>query len=225
MLTLLIETSTERGVVAILEGLKLISKIELPFGLSNSSYLLPAIENQSHTHRLTIKDFQLIVVGVGPGSYTGIRVAATTAKSLAYASRLPLIGVCSLEGFTPENEGPFAALIDAKIGGAYLLKGMMQKGKCSYSVAPAVFPLEKLQVELQDITTIVTPNSKIIKTKLEELFPDSNWKWEECCPNPIQIVATGIYKFENGIASDVNSLELLYLRKTQAELEREAHKI
>jgi tRNA threonylcarbamoyladenosine biosynthesis protein TsaB len=225
MLTLLIETSTERGIVAILQGLKVTSRVELPYGLSNSSYLLPAIENQFHAQSLSLKDFNLIVVGVGPGSYTGIRVAATTAKSLAYASRLPLIGMCSLEGFTPENEGPFAALIDAKIGGAYILKGIMQNGKCSFISQPTVCSLEKLQTELKDITTIVTPNSKVIKPKLEELFPDSEWEWEERSPNPIQIVSTALHKFETGADSDVNSLELLYLRKTQAELEREAQKI
>lgn len=222
MLTLLIETSTERGIVAILNGTKLLSQIELPFGFNNSSYLLPTIDAQLKHHHLTIPDFKLIVVGVGPGSYTGIRVGAITAKTLSYACQIPLIGVCSLEGFVPDRDCAFAAMIDAKIGGVYLMKGVKKDGVTTFISEPQVCSLEKL--DLKDVTEIVTPYSNVLKEKLHKIYPEANWEWEEKSPDAFQMVSSAIKKLNKDAPSDPNSLELMYLRKTQAEIEREARK-
>lgn len=215
MLTLLIETSTERGVVAILKDRQIVAHVELPFGYSNSTYLIPTIDKQLKEHHLAIKDFGLIVTGVGPGSYTGIRVGATVAKTFAYACKIPLVGVCSLEGFCPCDEGPFAALIDAKMGGAYVLKGVHEQGHCTYTSEPKACPLEELQ--LDSVKTIVTPSGATLKEKL----PNGPWKWEEKAPDPLQLVERAIHKMEAGCKVDPEALELMYLRKTQAEIERE----
>lgn len=221
MRTLVIETSTERGMVAFLDGGQLLCHAELPFGFNNSKFLIPTLEHQLKNQKLSVKDFGLIAVGVGPGSYTGIRVGATVAKALAYACNIPLVGICSLEGFYPSNEGVFTAMIDAKIGGAYFLKGNITKGICTFTAPPQVCPLEDLEVLLDGVKTIVTPYSAIIKPKLHALLPAAAFEWEEKGPDPLHMGLSAIRKFENGEASFDSSLELLYMRRTQAELERE----
>ena len=51
------------------------------------------------------------LTAVGPGSYTGIRIAATIGKMLSYALSIPLIGVSTLETFIPQNIGDFDAVL------------------------------------------------------------------------------------------------------------------
>lgn len=66
-----------------------------------------------------------ISIGIGPGSYTGVRVGAAMAQSLAYGWNVPLFSFCSLLSFVPEENIPFAILVDS---------GLCLKGNvlCSY---------------------------------------------------------------------------------------------
>ena len=97
MHTLIIETSTEQGVVAILKDETVLEVSYLPFGYNQSNYLLPHLQSLFQTSGLTPQQIDAIGVGIGPGSYTGIRIGAAAAKTLAYACRKPLIGISSLE--------------------------------------------------------------------------------------------------------------------------------
>lgn len=68
-------------------------------------------------------DFDRIIVGVGPGSYTGVRVGMALATGLHLAKGIPLVGVCSLCAYTPEGDGPFVSVVSAGPGGFYILEG------------------------------------------------------------------------------------------------------
>lgn len=220
MLTLVIDTSTERGLVAILDGTKLLFRHDLPFGLNNSKHLLPAIAESLKQTQLQLRQFALIAVGIGPGSYTGIRVGAMVAKSFAYASEVPLVGVCSLEGFVPEGSGEFTALIDARIGGAYLLKGTKIGGQIVHQAQPIVCPLDQVHLHTDEQTIMVTPNRERLQPLLQAMYPSVQWRWQECGPCPIQLASSAIRKFQAGLVSRNGQLELMYLRKTQAEIEK-----
>lgn len=52
--------------------------------------------------RLRLSDLDRIAVGLGPGSFTGVRIAVSYAKSLAYGSGLPLVGISSYDALEPE---------------------------------------------------------------------------------------------------------------------------
>lgn len=223
MRSLIIDTSTERGIVALMDGEKQISFRELPFGYSNSKYLLPAINELLQAQNIEVSQLEMIVVGIGPGSYTGIRVGAVTAKTLAFASNVPLVGVCSLEGFVPKSPGVFVAMIDAKISGAYLLKGKMDgDGKVEYHSQPMVCPIDQLESYLKDVKVVVSPVSTALREKLHKQYPDISLEWEERCPSPLYLARAALRKYASGDISRDGTMELLYLRKTQAEIEREA---
>lgn len=199
---LLIETSTERAMVAIVKGEKLLFHAALPFGFQHSRYLLPQIDAG-----LKISKIEAIAVGIGPGSYTGMRVGAMTAKTLAYASKIPLVGICTLHTF--HAKAP--VLIDAKIGGCYLAIG---------ENAAEVLPLDQLYNRLQGLSHLVTPHATPLKAKLDLLYPNNPWQWEELAPNPLRMASLAARKLANGEFTLDGHLELLYLRKTQAEIER-----
>ena len=72
--------------------------------------------------RLTLDDVQGLVVGLGPGSFTGLRIGLATVKGLAYARRLPVAGASSLAALALEcpEDTPLAAVAVARRGELYL---------------------------------------------------------------------------------------------------------
>lgn len=121
MKALLLETSTEKALIALLEDGKPPIERWLDGGPSLSKNL--ALEVAA---LLDGQKVDLIAVGQGPGSYTGIRVGAALAQGLALGWGVPLVGFCSLEAFLPSSE--YAVLIDARSGGLYCLyKGVCKK--------------------------------------------------------------------------------------------------
>lgn len=98
-LLLAIDSATTRVVVAlgVLDG-GLVDATEWPAGYRHGETLLPAIDDllgRAGTDRSRLK---AIVVGTGPGAFTGLRVGIATAKGLAHGLGVPIIGVSTGEG-------------------------------------------------------------------------------------------------------------------------------
>lgn len=89
----------------------------------HSSVLIPAVEKILKSAKLGIADIDVIAVGLGPGSFTGIRVAVVTAKMLAFALNKKIVGVSSLEAIARSSlskEHPkVAVLLDARKAKVY----------------------------------------------------------------------------------------------------------
>ena len=91
------DTSANATAVAIVDGDRVFAEeaIETTSG-RHAETLLPRIERCLAASSLTLADLELIAVGVGPGSFTGVRVGIATAKGLALATGIPVRGVVSL---------------------------------------------------------------------------------------------------------------------------------
>lgn len=220
MFTLLIETATERGMTALLRNDEILFHAPFPFGYQNTRNLLPEIAKGLKVSGLKAKDLSFIAVGIGPGSYTGMRVGAMAAKSFAFASGIPLVGVCTLQTLIPAQEGSFTVLLDARIGGAYAIQGSMSRSCATYQSEPQLIPIDRLENLLQNNDTIITTHALELKHKLAPRWP--NLHWVETGPDPKQMHSVAFKKFLQQDYSVDGRLELLYLRKTQAEIERNA---
>lgn len=206
---LIVETATERAIVSIVDHDELVYHIELAFGLSNSQQLAVSIDNGLKS--LGIESYQLsaIVVGVGPGSYTGIRVGAAITQAIAFAAKIPMIGISTLSSFMPsEPNVRFAVMLDAKISGVYLQTA---------SSGPSVVALDKLELPLADIDLIISANCQRLQPKLEAIYGKDRWQWQETAPNPLKMAMIAKEKLAKGDIAKVGALELLYMRKAQAE--------
>lgn len=225
MNALIIETSTERSFVAIWKDGQVRWAKHLPVGYQQSKYLMPEIEAALQAGLLFPSELDCIGVGVGPGSYTGIRIGVAIAKGLAYAWKLPLIGFCSLQGFIPtQSHVSFAVLIDAKIGGVYLLTGIKGEREIHYTSDPSVCSLDQLGFFFKDIQVLVTPYSRLLKEKVDHVYKGNEWQWEERDPDPAHIGALIEIKYQKGEWSLDGDLEILYLRQTEAEREKKDQK-
>lgn len=223
MIGLVLEVSTERGIIAVFDQKRAIFQEQLPFGFQCSHALLPELENKLKNNAFKLSDLSYIAVGVGPGSYTGIRVGASIAKSLAFVLNIPLIGVCTLDTFIPDEDGLFAAIIDAKIGGAYLQSGRLKNGQIDQISAPKACSLKEAGELLKEVPTLITPHAEQIQSKLKNMHPECHWHWQEKYPSAERLMKVAEEKMKEGAFSMDCKLELLYMRKTQAEIERENH--
>ncbi|MDH5672848.1 MAG: tRNA (adenosine(37)-N6)-threonylcarbamoyltransferase complex dimerization subunit type 1 TsaB [Myxococcales bacterium] len=96
MLILAIETSSERTAVAIARGAEILAENDAASPERHGELLLPRIGELLTEAGVGFSDLEAIAVGLGPGSFTGLRVGLATAKGLAVAAGLPLRGVGSL---------------------------------------------------------------------------------------------------------------------------------
>jgi tRNA threonylcarbamoyladenosine biosynthesis protein TsaB len=119
MLILALETSTELGSCALWRD-GVVTERFCPEKQPHSETLLPLVRELFAANDVLIADLDAIAFGVGPGAFTGLRVACGAAQGLAVAADLPLIPVTSLEAMAAQSSAErVLALLDARMGEVY----------------------------------------------------------------------------------------------------------
>lgn len=107
---LAIDTSTSRSCVAIIEGTNLLYS-GIRDGATAHGPSLPALVQEA----LAVSDVDEVVVGMGPGPFTGLRVGIAFAQSFALARQIPVRGVCSLDAIAAQvQDSDFIITVDAR---------------------------------------------------------------------------------------------------------------
>ncbi|HKJ92257.1 MAG TPA: tRNA (adenosine(37)-N6)-threonylcarbamoyltransferase complex dimerization subunit type 1 TsaB [Longimicrobiales bacterium] len=116
-----IETSTATGSVAVGDEASVLAEVVLGVQSRHAESVLPAVEFALATAGLTLDGLDGVVVGAGPGSFTGVRVGAATAKGLVRARGLPLFAYSGLLALASGAgvDRPVCALFDARRGEVY----------------------------------------------------------------------------------------------------------
>ena len=135
------DTSSKALTLAILEDETLLAQMTLNIKKNHSITLMPAIDFLMNSLDMKPTDLDRIAVAQGPGSYTGLRIAVATAKTLAHTLKIELVGVSSLLALVPEQvEGLVIPVMDARRNNVYA--GFYQSGQ---SVRPeAHLPLAEV---------------------------------------------------------------------------------
>jgi len=116
---LALETTDKAGSLAVLDGSKVLANMQLDASGRSAQSLVPGIREVLNSVGWTMSDVELLAVAIGPGSFTGLRVGVTTAKTLAYATGAAVIGVNTLEVIAAQADRPVArlhAILDAQRG-------------------------------------------------------------------------------------------------------------
>lgn len=103
---LLIDCSGPRAILGVSKGTNLLASLENEIANTHAEFVQVGIEELLLKQNMKMQDIDAIVVTVGPGSYTGLRVAMASAKGIAYAIDKPIIGLSSLEllAFAAKNK-------------------------------------------------------------------------------------------------------------------------
>ncbi|MCA9869557.1 MAG: tRNA (adenosine(37)-N6)-threonylcarbamoyltransferase complex dimerization subunit type 1 TsaB [Anaerolineae bacterium] len=94
---LALDTATRQSGLALLDNQTLVAELNWTSNDSQTVELLPRLSQILAWHTLTPGDIQAVAVSLGPGSFTGLRVALSIAKGMAVAHEVPLVGVPTLD--------------------------------------------------------------------------------------------------------------------------------
>lgn len=127
MKTLLFDVSTQVMYVGYAKDAQLVDfSIRIAIR-DHAKYLVDRIDQVLKRNQLTINQVDEIIIGIGPGSYTGLRVAAMVAKMIGYSKGIPIKTVSSLFFMTSGYKGKVAAIIDARRG--YVFSAVYENGE------------------------------------------------------------------------------------------------
>ena len=97
MLVLALDTATDVVTVAIGRRDEALGAVQLASGRMHAERLVPAIRDLAAATGVRLDRLAAVAVGIGPGRFTGLRVGVTTAKTMAHALRIPVVGVGTLD--------------------------------------------------------------------------------------------------------------------------------
>ncbi|RSJ58479.1 tRNA threonylcarbamoyladenosine biosynthesis protein TsaB [Streptococcus gordonii] len=155
MKLLAFDTSNQALSLAILEDEHLLAQTTLNIKKNHSITLMPAIDFLMNSLDMKPTDLDRIAVAQGPGSYTGLRIAVATAKTLAHTLKIELVGVSSLLALVPEQvEGLVIPIMDARRNNVYA--GFYQSGQAVRPEAhlPLAEVLEMAGIANQSVTFV-----------------------------------------------------------------------
>ena len=187
---LFIDSATTNLVVAIINEGKIAYIYDNNDGHDTSSKMMPVLAEAFENTGLKPQDIDKIFVVTGPGSFTGIRVGLTVAKTMAYALNIPIVPISSLEVMASCSGG--TALINARRG--YVFAGTYD---------------EKLNV--------IYPDSYVLMSdKLDKPYISYD-EFEFTVEKPKIDVLKVIKKHENDYPINPHTLKPNYLKMTEAE--------
>ncbi|MEU0036447.1 tRNA (adenosine(37)-N6)-threonylcarbamoyltransferase complex dimerization subunit type 1 TsaB, partial [Streptomyces sp. NPDC006333] len=116
MLLLALDTATPAVTVALHDGTSAIASSSQVDARRHGELLLPAVDRVLAEASLRLDAVTGVVVGVGPGPYTGLRVGLMTADTFGLALGVPVHGLCTLDGlaYAADIDGPFVVATDAR---------------------------------------------------------------------------------------------------------------
>lgn len=218
---LAIDTSNQVLGIAVLNDGKIIGELTTNVKKNQTSRVMPAIHQLMKDIHIKPDELDKIVVAKGPGSYTGVRIGVTTAKSLAWGLSIPIVGVSSLE--TLAYQGRFfnsyiCPFFDARRERVFTGLYEWQKGELTSVLDEANLSMESWLINIAGKgkpVLFLSPDISLFKEMIIKylgelaIFPESVIQISK----PSDLAFAGM----NREADDVHTLTPSYLRLAEAE--------
>ena len=209
MKVLAFDTSSKALSLAILEDKQLLAETTINIKKNHSITLMPAIDFLMASLDLTPKDLDRIVVAEGPGSYTGLRIAVATAKTLAHTLNIELVGMSSLLALVPsQRQGLVVPLMDARRNNVYA--GFYENAKPVMPEAHLSFAEVLEKVTDAEQVTFVGEVGPFVE-QIQEQLPQANY--QETLPNAANLALWAWDKKADSLHDFVPN----YLKRVEAE--------
>ncbi|TDL61332.1 tRNA (adenosine(37)-N6)-threonylcarbamoyltransferase complex dimerization subunit type 1 TsaB [Neobacillus sp. YX16] len=222
MTILAIDTSNYPLGVALIEDNQVLGEYITNLKKNHSVRIMPAIQTLMKDCERVPAQLTKIVVAQGPGSYTGVRIGVTIAKTMAWSLKIPLVGISSLEtiaaGAGRYFDGYISPLFDARRGqiytGLYEYQGGVLttvKDDCLVLSADWSASLKELKKPILFVGNDLPLHQAVIKDTLnsQAVFAAIT----EHNPRPSELALLG----ENKLGVDIHSFVPNYIRLAEAE--------
>ena len=217
MKILAIDTSCKTAMVSLSENGIVIAAVQLHDNKTHSVKMLPAVEYVLSAAETKFEELGAIAVTTGPGSYTGLRIGVTTAKTLAYTLKIPLLGINTLEAlaascdFGGENGNSIVCpLIDARnarVYGAVYKNGKVLQETCVTECAEFCEKIKQAIKDSDGQVIFIGDGASANKELLLEKFGNKCVfvPTEFSCGNPQALSYVAAQKYSE--AADADTLE------------------
>lgn len=122
MLRLFLNTSNKYLYLCLMNDEEIVNEVLMEGNNNHSEKLIDVLEEFLNTNNITVDSLDELYVGRGPGSYTGVRIACTVAKVLAYAKGIKLFSFSSLDLILSNKlnlQGTYQVVMDARRGNSF----------------------------------------------------------------------------------------------------------
>lgn len=211
------DTSTEYLSLALIKGDRTYT-IDLLAGQTHSQIILPQIQTLLDAAGLQLKDLQGIAFGAGPGSFTGVRIAAGVAQGLGFGANLPVVGVCTLLALAEASgTNKVIACLDARMGEVYHAVYERLAGEWQVVVEPGLYKPEASPT-IEGISwtgvgsgwqTYTEQLSAVYAKQLQSMQP-------QLLPTASAILRLALPIFVNGAAKPASEAMPIYIRNRVA---------
>ena len=196
---------------------------------THSQTLLPMIEKVVDMSGIELEQIDAIAIAAGPGSFTGLRIGSATAKGIGLALKKPVVSVPTLEGLAYRVsvfDGIICPIMDARRSQVYTGIYKMDKGNLVCLSEQKAVDIHEIMEELEKYDEKVIFLGDGVEVQRETI--EKEFK-KEYCFAPIHlskqsaaaVAVLGDIYFNQGKAEDAAEHKPIYLRKSQAERERE----
>ena len=215
-LVLGIETSSQKGSVALCRGEETILSESFKTDMAHAKELIPAMNRILEKDGSNFSSLSLVAVDIGPGSFTGLRIGLVSAKFLSFVTSVPVVGVISTdavaEAFYDKADGNvrLGVLLNAYRG---MLYSAVYAGKSKREFLELLTP-EEVDERLGSDTVLCGNGLARHKELLKE---NRNFAEAFDHPEAIYVARLGLRRFEERGGDDAESLVPLYLRQSEAE--------
>jgi tRNA threonylcarbamoyladenosine biosynthesis protein TsaB len=186
----------------------------IPPAIRRGRDLVPRIDRMLSDAGLGPEDLDLIACGVGPGSFTGIRIGIATAAALAYAARVPVLDVGSLHGIAanaPAGAGRVLVALDARRG--HVFAALFEDGALRGDYR---------NVEPGSLVADLAPDTWVLGDA-RETYPELFRRFPGAADAPVRpdaIARLAAARFAAGERKRPEELRPLYLRLSDPEIRR-----
>jgi tRNA threonylcarbamoyladenosine biosynthesis protein TsaB len=222
---LALETATTCGSLALVAEGRCLAEYSLNAASTHSRRLLSGIDWLLAQCELSWPQIGAIAVSLGPGSFTGLRIALSTAKGLCMAADKPLIGVETLTGLAsqfPFSSLPICPVVDARKNEIYTaLYRCNEQGIPKKTTEAMVIKPERLQEFITTPTLLVGDGLPLYGQMLKELLGDLALlaPTETCFARAAAIGSAAWHLFRQGAFLDPATTVPIYVRASDAELQ------
>ena len=232
-LILAADTSTAINSIAICRGGALLAEVILDSRRLHSERLLPTVSWLLGEAGLALAEIELLAIATGPGSFTGLRIGAATWKGLALANDLPLVGVPTLDAMTRLSPVPPAAylavVLDARMkevfAAVYRFEGghrhkVIPDQACS--IATLMDRMETLPDFRPATVGLLGDGASLYQDALLARWPGAAIAApSQAAPRASAVALEALALLQAGASTDGAQVNPVYLRKSQAEVNRD----
>ncbi len=222
---LALETSTLVSSVALGTVDTLLGEITLQTKKTHSELLMPHIDKLLRMAGIKKTELKAVAVSIGPGAFTGLRIGLATAKTLAYALQIPIVGVPSLAALAYGCSVPgviLAPMLDAQKGNVYQAVFQWQNGELQELRATRVVDIQEALEDLTqyDLPVLVMGEAAVLHSeKIQKIGKNLELaKPHLIIQRAASVAGVGHTLLGQGKVQDVMTLEPVYIRRSEAEV-------